>query len=81
MKKRFKRLGLRLKHSWMLFTSRYYTLVTDDGHGDLVIAHNCCATCSLDRLDYACDILEEIEMDELDGDDAVDLTNRIINNN
>jgi hypothetical protein len=64
-----------------MFTSNYYTLVIDDGHGDFGIVHNCCITCSLDRLDYACDVLAEIEMDELDGDDAVDLTNRIINNN
>lgn len=79
--KRLKRFYWRVKHCWTMFTSNYYTLVIDDGHGDFGIVHNCCITCSLDRLDYACDVLAEIEMDELDGDDAVDLTNRIINNN
>jgi hypothetical protein len=79
MKKRFKRLGLRFKHSLMLFTSRYYTVVTDDGHGDLCILHNCCATCSADRLDMALQILEQIE-DEGDQVDALDLVNQIIAN-
>ena len=79
MKKRLNRLRLRIKHSLMVFTSRYYTIVTDDGHGDFGIVHNCCINCSIEKLDYALSILEEIE-DEGDQADAVDLANQIIAN-
>ena len=77
--KRLKRFYWRIRHCWSMFTSNYYTLVTDDGHGDFGIVHNCCISCSIDCLDYACSILEEIE-DEGEQSDAVYLANQIIAN-
>lgn len=74
-----KRFYWRIKHSWMVLTERYYTVVTDDGHGEIGIVHNCCVYCSIDRLDYACSILEEIE-DEGEQSDAIALANQIIAN-
>lgn len=77
--KRLKRFYWRIKHCWGMFTSRYYTVVTEDGHGELGITHNCCINCSIERLDYACSILEEIE-DEEDMADGVQLANQILGN-
>ena len=39
---------------------------------------NCCVSCAADRLDYALNILEEIEDDEIEQDIAVDFTNEIL---
>jgi hypothetical protein len=73
----FKKLG----HCYKLMKADFYTIVlTDRQDEDIQILFNCCVSCAADRLDYGLTVLEEIESDELDQEDAVDLANRIINN-
>ena len=73
----FKKIG----HCYRLLSADYYTLVlTNQNDENVQILFNCCVSCAADRLDYGLTILEEIESDELDQEDAVDLANRIINN-
>ena len=77
--KKLKRFYWRVRHCFMLLGSNYYTVVLDDGHGDVLILGNCCTTCNADRLDFALSVLEDME-DEDDQADAVDLANKIIAN-
>lgn len=77
-----KRLYKRIKHCFQLLFSDRYTVVIANRHGeDIMIMYNCCIVCAADRLDYGLTILEQIELNQLEQDGAVELTNRIINNN
>ena len=71
----------KLKHCYQLLIADYYTVVlTNEKDEDIRILFNCCVSCAADRLDYALNILEEIEDDEIEQDIAVDFTNEILGN-
>ena len=71
----------KLRHCYQLLSSDYYTCVlTNDKDEDIRVLFNCCVSCAADRCDFALGILEEIEDDEIDQDDAVDLANEILGN-
>lgn len=71
----------KVKHCFqLLFCDKYTVILTKDKDDSVRILFNCCIHCALDRVEYSHSILCEIEEDEIDQEEAIDLTNEILGN-
>jgi hypothetical protein len=65
-----------------LLFSKNYILITNKDDDHFAINHNeHCLTCCIDRMEEAIGVLCELEDDEILQENAVDVVNKIINDN